>query len=137
MQERQLADLSFTPSAIPLPTKSGFEFDPVAQLDFMSADSEFFDFNENVATLSAFEPPNMDIVGSGSLSHPPSQALLVLDGPHIGFSASSLNNWTASRLLFAMDIFKNAPGTMVRENQTPWSHPRLYDDAMPRCLSGN
>ncbi|KAG8671407.1 hypothetical protein FPOAC1_004654 [Fusarium poae] len=42
-----------------------------------------------------------------------------------------------NRLQWAVDEIKRAPEKMVLENQTPWSHPLLYKDGMPRSLQGN
>ncbi|GKT99825.1 hypothetical protein FLAG1_09837 [Fusarium langsethiae] len=39
-----------------------------------------------------------------------------------------------NRLQWAVDEIKRAPEKMVLENQTPWSHPLLYRDGMPRSL---
>ncbi|KAF2500918.1 hypothetical protein BU16DRAFT_499719 [Lophium mytilinum] len=39
-----------------------------------------------------------------------------------------------ARISYAIDRMKEAPATMVLENQTPWSHPLLYEDCMPRVL---
>ncbi|CEF76908.1 unnamed protein product [Fusarium graminearum] len=39
-----------------------------------------------------------------------------------------------NRLQWATDEIKRAPEKMVLENQTPWSHPLLYKDGMPRSL---
>lgn len=38
------------------------------------------------------------------------------------------------RLRYTMDAFKSAPGDMVLDGGTPWSHPALYRDSMPACL---
>lgn len=37
---------------------------------------------------------------------------------------------------YAMDRIRAAPSTMLQENQTPWSHPLLYRDNMPREMQG-
>ncbi|KAF4973476.1 hypothetical protein FSARC_245 [Fusarium sarcochroum] len=46
-------------------------------------------------------------------------------------SASILN-----RLQFAIDEIKKTPKIMVLENQTPWCHPLLYKESMPRSMQG-
>ena len=135
VQEQQVADLSFTPSAMIAEPKLGFDFSAPPQLDLFSADTNFFAFDDSIASMPSFDPPDV-VPSEAHVMSQPSYEVALLNGPHVGFSAASLNQWSASRLLFAMDIFRNAPATMVGENQTPWSHPRLYDDVMPRCLSG-
>lgn len=42
----------------------------------------------------------------------------------------------ARRLQFSLDQIEKAPRTMVMETQTPWSHPLLYADIMPRSMQG-
>lgn len=42
----------------------------------------------------------------------------------------------ASNLQYAIDILKETPKTMVLENQTPWCHPKLYTNHMPRAMQG-
>lgn len=41
-----------------------------------------------------------------------------------------------NRLQWTVDEIKRAPEKMVLENQTPWSHPLLYKDGMPRSIRG-
>ncbi|UKZ67457.1 uncharacterized protein TrAtP1_008616 [Trichoderma atroviride] len=45
-----------------------------------------------------------------------------------------LNEIVAKRLQFSLDQIHKAPKTMVMETQTPWSHPLLYADSMPRSM---
>ncbi|PCH02084.1 Hypothetical protein PENO1_039510 [Penicillium occitanis (nom. inval.)] len=40
----------------------------------------------------------------------------------------------SSRLRITLDVFQNAHRTMVLENQTPWCHPLLYKNGMPRVM---
>lgn len=42
----------------------------------------------------------------------------------------------ASRLRITLDVLQNAHRTMVLENQTPWCHPLLYKNGMPRVMQG-
>jgi len=56
------------------------------------------------------------------------------------------NNWKpevdklskviASRLKYAIEAIRNAPRTMILENHTPWCHPELYTEEMPRAIQG-
>ncbi|KAJ5155199.1 hypothetical protein N7492_008002 [Penicillium capsulatum] len=45
-----------------------------------------------------------------------------------------LSEIVASRLQFSMDILRDAPRSMVIENQAPWCHPKLYKSSMPRVM---
>jgi Fungal Zn(2)-Cys(6) binuclear cluster domain len=40
------------------------------------------------------------------------------------------------RFKYAIKQLELTPSSMVRENQTPWSHPLLYDDFMPKSIQG-
>ena len=40
----------------------------------------------------------------------------------------------AKRLQYAIDEITRAPQNMALENQTPWCHPLLYRDCMPRTI---
>jgi hypothetical protein len=42
----------------------------------------------------------------------------------------------AKRLQFALDEIKGAPALMIMETQTPWCHPLLYKDGMPKSMRG-
>lgn len=116
--------------------KMGYGFDSAVTLDFLSTEPAFMLTDEDFTAMPSFDPPSAGPHGTIMRGEPPAQDLSLVEGPNVPFSAASLNNWSASRLLFAMDLIKQAPATMVQDNQTPWSHQRLYDDVMPRCLSG-
>lgn len=40
------------------------------------------------------------------------------------------------RLEYAIAVFRTAPRTMVHDIETPWSHPMLYRNGMPKCMQG-
>lgn len=42
----------------------------------------------------------------------------------------------ATRLQYSIDELVKAPKTMIKENQTPWCHHRLYENDMPRSMQG-
>lgn len=42
----------------------------------------------------------------------------------------------SSRFEYPVDTLKDVPRMMVMENQTPWSHPELYNDGMPKVMQG-
>lgn len=50
--------------------------------------------------------------------------------------ASTLKSFQTARLAYPIQIIKSAPASFVRENQTPWSHPLLWEDEMPKYLQG-
>jgi hypothetical protein len=50
------------------------------------------------------------------------------------FSASHISSHAQSRVEYSIEQLKAAPAMMVQENQTPWCHPHLYEEYMPRSL---
>jgi hypothetical protein len=51
-------------------------------------------------------------------------------------NVTALTNEIESKLLYAIDRIKAAPRTMLLENETPWCHPLLYREQMPRVMQG-
>ncbi|KAJ5661818.1 uncharacterized protein N7477_009434, partial [Penicillium maclennaniae] len=45
-----------------------------------------------------------------------------------------LSEVIASHLQFAIDVLKDTPRMMVLRNQTPWCHPSLYTNHLPRAM---
>ncbi|KAJ6171378.1 hypothetical protein N7470_000445 [Penicillium chermesinum] len=45
-----------------------------------------------------------------------------------------LSEILASRLQYSIDVFRDAPRMMIMENQTPWCHPQLYKNKMPKVM---
>jgi hypothetical protein len=127
--------MCLNPPALQLEPKLDFAFDPTIPLDMFSADPNILMTDAPHAMMPSFDPPDIQFIGLGLMASPPPNEVSRINEPEV-FSAASLNSWAASRLLFAMDLIKAAPGSMVQENRTPWSHERLYDDIMPQYLSG-
>jgi hypothetical protein len=50
------------------------------------------------------------------------------------FSAAHIAPFAKSRIQWSIDQLKLAPKMMVEQNGTPWQHPMLYDEHMPRSL---
>ena len=48
-----------------------------------------------------------------------------------------LFNPAESRLQYIVELFKSAPSRMVLENSTPWCHPLLYSDQVPKSIHGS
>ncbi|OKL55373.1 hypothetical protein UA08_09382 [Talaromyces atroroseus] len=42
-----------------------------------------------------------------------------------------------ARMQVTLDVFQNAHRTMVLDNETPWSHPLLYRNFMPRSMQAD
>lgn len=50
------------------------------------------------------------------------------------FTSSHLSSFARSRVEYTIEQMKLAPRMMVEQNCTPWQHPMLYDDHMPRSM---
>jgi len=50
------------------------------------------------------------------------------------FSAAHLSCFAQARVAYSIEHFKSAPKMMVEQKCTPWAHPMLYDEYMPRSL---
>ncbi|KAF2799544.1 hypothetical protein K505DRAFT_57899 [Melanomma pulvis-pyrius CBS 109.77] len=87
-----------------------------------------FDFCGGLGSIYSFDDQlNGDVGGSLSLSR-----LNYLPGKL--FSASHITPYAQSRVEYSIEQLKAAPAMMVFKNQTPWCHPNLYEDYMPRSL---
>jgi hypothetical protein len=116
--------------------KLGFDSNGLNALDTTYCEANFFPAADEAPLLPFVNPPIYDPMEMELLADPPPLDVACLRTAAVPFSVSSLNDFTASRLLYAIELIKRAPASMVQDSQTPWSHQRLYDDAMPRCLSG-
>jgi hypothetical protein len=65
-----------------------------------------------------------------------SPSLLGFSSPDLSGSLRELSTFSASRLNYGINQLKLAPSRMILENGTPWSHPHLYDEQMPRSMQG-
>ncbi|PTD03687.1 hypothetical protein HYE67_000623 [Fusarium culmorum] len=90
----------------------------ISGLDACSEDLGVLEFPLEDNTLKFVEQPwTLTVPSTQDFSHVPQRIL--------------------NRLQWATDEIKRAPEKMILENQTPWSHPLLYKDGMPRSLQGN
>ncbi|KAI1069748.1 hypothetical protein LB507_008324 [Fusarium sp. FIESC RH6] len=92
------------------------------------------DFN---AVISSLDACSGDL---GALEFPLEDATLKFVDQPWALTAPSTKDFAhvprhiLDRLQWAVDEIKRAPEKMVLENQTPWSHPLLYKDGMPRSM---
>lgn len=52
------------------------------------------------------------------------------------WGSTALSFTIQHRLQFSLDLVKDAPRRMTLELQTPWCHPDLYRNGMPRSMQG-
>ena len=116
-----------------------------AEFDFLSPDldMDMLQFMQDVPA----DPPVDDFF---TIPRPPSPAYnkldLVLTQRDSTFALQPQAKWNlrttplsftiAHRLQYAIDLVKDAPRRMVVDLQTPWCHPDLYRDDMPRSMQG-
>jgi hypothetical protein len=72
-----------------------------------------------------------ELVQQASFSAPVDCGLVRPKGSYDSFSRI-----IATRLQYSLDRILEAPQQMVLENETPWCHPHLYRESMPRCMEG-
>lgn len=66
---------------------------------------------------------------------PPAQASTTLTAP-MAKDLTFISTMLQQRLEYAIGVFRTAPRTMVHDMETPWSHPMLYRNGMPKCMQG-
>jgi hypothetical protein len=63
---------------------------------------------------------------------------LVLERPHdivdTAFTAPQMASFAKSHVAWSVERLKLAPKMMVEQKGTPWQHPMLYDEYMPKSL---
>jgi hypothetical protein len=59
-----------------------------------------------------------------------------LPPPLVVAEMDSMTDEFSRRADYTIKVIRTAPSSIVLENQTPWSHPLLYKDEMPRSIQG-
>ncbi|KAK4188721.1 hypothetical protein QBC35DRAFT_495403 [Podospora australis] len=116
----------------------------IAQPDQMASTGNFFDFNDFGIVP---EEPGLDTTNSSHQSSDDSPPLLLnvpvaraiynmtVAAPLACLSSAAATSWAIkNRLAFSIEKIRDAPRQMVMENQTPWSHPLLYESSMPQSM---
>lgn len=121
---------SNTPSCPSFPSVT-FEFDAPAipGLEFLD---EAVDIDSMLRSLSP--APGLPSGSEDPLPvavRPPKHQIPSVSRIHLLRAVSDL---IEKRLRYSVDAFKRAPGDMVLDGGTPWSHPALYRDSMPTFL---
>ncbi|EEA22473.1 hypothetical protein TMatcc_001325 [Talaromyces marneffei ATCC 18224] len=100
-------------------------------------DFNTFDILQPVATATLYQQPPppipyVSVIPSSSYrkSHRTSKKLL---SPPLSVKPL-FTSGMSSRLQITLDVLQNAHRTMVLENQTPWCHPLLYKNGLPRVM---
>ena len=107
-----------------------------------------FDFDMSaIATAATADFLDFDFPASTSCTNPLSAVLrqspeaenqMILQTSHAqsknSFSSAHLSSFAKARIGYGVEHMKLAPRMMVEQNCTPWMHPMLYEDHMPRSL---
>ena len=102
----------------------------------LEAVPDFNDFHIHQPTSTALyeqPPPPIPIPSSYPKSHRTGKKLSLSSPPSV---KPLFTSGMSSRLRITLEVFQNAHRTMVLENQTPWCHPLLYKNGMPRVMQG-
>ncbi|KAK3987183.1 hypothetical protein QBC44DRAFT_246495 [Cladorrhinum sp. PSN332] len=101
--------------------------------------SQLLDIPPTVFNYTDLEPifdfPDMPLDGFIDLYSPTPNKRI--HGTHTASSTSahSAVQWAfRNRLAYALDKIRKAPQQMLAENQTPWSHPNLYENRTPHSM---
>ena len=109
-------------------------------------DQEYFNFVDplllNDGGLSTCQTlPDLDesLIEGGDIFTPPSatdafQAAMTPSAAR--FSVQDVALAFKTRFGYGVNAMKMAPKMMVTQNQTPWSHPLLYEVEMPKSMQG-
>lgn len=102
-------------------TNLGLAVDEHGILGDENFDTElFFNFTDST-------PTGKEIAARPSLEGPYAPRRVDLAGLHAALETN---------FSYAMDRIKAAPSNMLLENQTPWCHPLLFKETMPRVMQG-
>jgi hypothetical protein len=117
MPDMESADMAFDFDIPAMPTGSTVD---VLDFDF-SAGASSLDALANMINISLDPEDQMAIQRNYANMRKP-------------FSAAHLSPFAKARVEYSIEQYRLAPKTMVAQNCTPWSHPMLYEEHMPRSL---
>jgi hypothetical protein len=107
-----------------------FDFDLPAMPTNSTAEILDFDFCTGANSLDALS--EMLASQSNQINH---TALQAVSAPvRKPFTSAHLSPYAKSRVEYSFEHIKLAPKMMVEQACTPWSHPMLYEEYMPRSL---
>lgn len=107
-----------------------FDFDIQPGSAILSADLLDFDFSSSASSLDPLSEMLYTSTNDGNrtaLQRTTNRAALPISSAH-------LSHFAKSRVDYSIEQFKIVPKMMVEHNSTPWAHPMLYEDGMPRSL---
>jgi hypothetical protein len=101
-------------------------------------------FDQPLGGMGMFDSIDASSIGLADCALPDYRAdssLMELFQPNWSLAAPTtrelhIEQVIAKRLQFAIDEIKRAPALMIMETQTPWCHPLLYRDGMPKSMKG-
>lgn len=108
-------------------------------LELLNEPEQSKQFNFDAAVLGF---PAVEAVQPPPLQYQPQDTAAVVYNDQQGMTRVRTSNpvllsaLMSSRFEYPVDILKDVPRRMVMENQTPWSHPKLYSSGMPKVMQG-
>ncbi|KAF5849011.1 hypothetical protein GGP41_010135 [Bipolaris sorokiniana] len=107
-----------------------FNFDESAITTTCTTDTLDFGFPVSTTCVTPLpaalqNPPNLE--NQKTLQKAPTQT-------KNQFLSTDLSPYAKARMGYFLEHMQLVPRTMVEQNCTPWMHPTLYDDHIPRCL---
>lgn len=114
------------------------DFDMPLSLDIDApciTETELLDFNFVSAMNPVAPSDNLQDPGVGELVEIPSPLSNLPFAKTL--STIMMSSMVQSRIGYSMAQLNRIPRMMVEANATPWCHPKLYEDYMPRCLQGD
>jgi hypothetical protein len=123
-----ILDLSSETAELPAFTETGNQ---TTVLDNLSDEASNRCFNELL-----YADPTYGAELYSPFHNEPDQMLVHSSQKTVRDVGESVLALIASRLQYSIDRLHEAPSTMVSELQTPWCHPTLYRDSMPKSIQG-
>jgi hypothetical protein len=110
------------------PLTLDFNFQPLP--DTLNVAPVDFDLTAGITSLESLNQM-LDCSPNGEGHMALERAYTRVDKP---FSVGHIAPFARSRVSWSIEQLKLAPKMMIEQNGTPWQHPRLYEEYMPRSL---
>lgn len=118
-------------------------------LDFLDTDLDMLQFINDTPTETLEYTDKSSCATAFTIPRPPTPSYNNLDlirqtKGELALPLQAEGSWGSTalsftiehRLQFSLDLVKDAPRRMTLELQTPWCHPELYRNSMPRSMQG-
>ncbi|CAE7217014.1 hypothetical protein PTTW11_10901 [Pyrenophora teres f. teres] len=110
-------------------TSLSFDFDMAAPTT-IAGDTLDFDFSTGASSLEALT----EMLNLPTDDHNQMAVHKIGSQARKPFLAAHLSSFAQVRVAYSIEHFNSAPKMMVERNCTPWAHPMLYEEHMPKSL---